>query len=86
MSHQFHRGWRRHHRDRLLKSRKKERSWLAHPENFVSENRYQAVCGMLAKTAKSCSCLACSNPRRNWGHLTRAEEKSWLSFAERDFD
>jgi hypothetical protein len=84
MSEQFHRGWRRHHRQRLLNLRKKERSWLASSEHFSSPERYQVVCGMLAKTPKSCSCLTCGNPRHHWGYLTLAEKRSWLDFQEQD--
>lgn len=81
MSHPHNRAQRRHHRDRLICKRVKQRpSWffdLAHYPDHERLNARQR--GRLANTPTPCSCWMCGNPRRHLNQRTLAEHKADLT-------
>lgn len=71
------RAIRRHHYDRLKKTRKNYwgRTWNNHPMD-------EGQLGVVANTPTPCSCFGCGNPRKYFKTITTQEWKSLLSFYE----
>lgn len=74
------RAWRRHDRARLkaVRARHQSRAW----RTFATPQDEAASLGQAVATATPCSCPMCGNPRRSFGHRTRAEEKAALDQGE----
>ncbi len=66
------RAIRRHHRDRLLKNRRKK-IWWAKDSDYTSR---------VVNTPCPCSCWMCGNPRKWLKEKTRQEYRSYLNFVE----
>ena len=70
----MNRALRRHHYQRLKRKRR-------HYYGGYGRHR-DDVQGKLARTAPSCSCWMCGNPRKYFGELTRQETLAALKFTE----
>ena len=70
------RSIRRHHRERLLKERKKRLWWIS--DYFSITDKFNYV----ANTPCRCSCNMCGNPRKYFGKITKQEINSLLNFME----
>lgn len=81
MSHPRNRAHRRHHRERLIFKRVKQRpSWFLNLDHHAQPDRFHAKQrGRLASTPTPCSCWMCGNPRRHLNQRTLAEHKADLA-------
>jgi len=72
----FHRGTRRHHRERLMKNRKNYYGGVSNC--FFGKRTKEEEIRLLniwARTAQVCSCYMCGNPRKHWNQVTIQEIK-----------
>lgn len=75
--HPSTRAHRRAHKSRVIRNRRKSISWLADylasKDPNITDHKKQVALGAISKTATSCSCWMCGNPRRKFGYKTLAE-------------
>jgi len=66
------RAWRRHHIARL---KAKRSAYYGNYIKTLPPEAQQRQIGILANTARRCSCPLCGNPRKHWHQPTRQEKQ-----------